>query len=94
MELLSTDEALVACSHGDVIEEALDLLAKAGVPLEGRPRGGPQGAGSSPGETPKAAVWALDVRESTIVKGVLLSPPEAPLKAPGKIPRGAPQGAG
>jgi 8-oxo-dGTP diphosphatase len=63
VELLSTDEALVACSHGDVIEEALDLLAGAGVPLEGRS-----------GETPKGAVWALDVREGAIVKGVFLPP--------------------
>ena len=86
VELLSTDEAFVACSHGDVIEEALDLLAEAGVPLEGRPRGAPQGAGSSPrgapqgagstqAETPKGAVWDLDVRDGVIVKGVLLSPP-------------------
>lgn len=64
VELLSTDEALVACSHGDVIEEALDLLAGAGVPLEGRS-----------GETPKGATWALDVRDGAIVRGVLLPPP-------------------
>jgi 8-oxo-dGTP diphosphatase len=75
VELLSTDEALVACSHGDVIEEALDLLAEAGVPLEGH---------SS--ETPKGAVWALDVRDRTVVNGVFLPPPEALLNAPGKIP--------
>jgi phosphohistidine phosphatase SixA len=64
VELLSTDEALVACSHGDVIEEALDLLEAAGVPLEGRS-----------GETPKGATWALDVRDGTIVKGVFLPAP-------------------
>ena len=75
VELLSTDEALVACSHGDVIEEALDLLAEAGVPLEGRPRGAPQGAGSSFTETPKGATWALEVRDGAIVKGVFLLPP-------------------
>jgi 8-oxo-dGTP diphosphatase len=74
VELLSTDEALVACSHGDVIEEALDLLAAAGVALEGRS-----------GETPKGATWVFDVRNGAIVEGVLL-PPEAPLKAPGKNP--------
>jgi 8-oxo-dGTP diphosphatase len=85
IELLSTDEALVACSHGDVIEEALDLLAAAGVALEGRPRGAPQGAGSSLAETPKGATWVFDVRNGAIVKGVLL-PPEAPLKAPGRNP--------
>ena len=93
VELLSRDEALVACGHGDVIEEALDLLAAAGVALEGRPRGVPQGAGSTFAETPKGATWVVDLRNGTIVKGVLL-PPEAPLKAPGTIPRGAPQGAG
>jgi 8-oxo-dGTP diphosphatase len=82
VELLSSDEALVACSHGDVIEEALDLLAAAGVALEGRPRGAPQGAGSSFAETPKGATWAFDLHNGTIVKGVLLPP------------RGAPQGAG
>jgi 8-oxo-dGTP diphosphatase len=82
VELLSGDEALVACSHGDVIEEALDLLAAAGVTLEGRPpqgagsspRGAPQGAGSSLAETPKGATWVLDVRNRTIMKGVLLPP--------------------
>jgi 8-oxo-dGTP diphosphatase len=93
VELLSRDEALVACSHGDVIEEALDLLAAAGVALEGRSRGAPQGAGSSFAETPKGATWVFDLRNGTIVKGVLV-PPEAPLKAPGRNPRGAPQGAG
>jgi hypothetical protein len=78
----------VACSHGDVIEEALDLLAAAGVALEGRPRGAPPGAGSSPrgapqgagsslAETPKGATWVFDVRNGAIVEGVLL-PPEAP----------------
>jgi len=103
VELLSGDEALVACSHGDVIEEALDLLAAAGIALEGRPpgatqgtRGAPQGAGSREGgvpqgagsreggapqgagssftETPKGATWVFDVRNRTIVKGVLLPP--------------------
>jgi broad specificity phosphatase PhoE len=71
VELLSGGEALVACSHGDVIEAALDLLAGAGVALEGRS-----------GETPKGATWVFDLRNRTIVKGVLLPP------------RGAPQGAG
>jgi hypothetical protein len=64
VDLLSTDEALVACSHGDVIEEALDLLAGAGVALDGRS-----------GETPKGATWALDVRDGVILKGFLLPPP-------------------
>jgi 8-oxo-dGTP diphosphatase len=63
VEILSSDEALVACSHGDVIEEALDLLAAAGVVLEGRS-----------GETPKGATWVFDARNRTIVKGVLLPP--------------------
>jgi hypothetical protein len=63
VELLGQAEGLVACSHGDVIEEALDLLAEAGVALEGRT-----------GETPKGATWAFDVRNGTIVRGVLLPP--------------------
>ena len=84
VELLSRDEALVACSHGEVIEAALDLLGEAGVALEGRPQGAPQGAGSSLAETPKGATWVLDLRNGTIVKATLLLP-EAPLKAPGKI---------
>jgi broad specificity phosphatase PhoE len=82
VELLSGDEALVACSHGDVIDEALDLLAAAGVALEGRPLGAPQGAGSRHAgapqgafaETPKGATWVFEVRDRTIVKGVLLPP--------------------
>jgi 8-oxo-dGTP diphosphatase len=53
--------ALVACSHGDVIEEVLDLLAGAGVPLEG-----------CFGETPKGATWVLDVTDDAIVRGRLL----------------------
>ena len=88
----------MACSNGHVIEEALDLLAAAGVALEGRPRGAPQGAGSrhagapqgagsTSAETPKGATWVFDLRNGTIVEGVLL-PPQAPLKAPGKSPGG------
>jgi phosphohistidine phosphatase SixA len=71
VELLSGEAALVSCSHGDVIEAALDLLAEAGVALEGRS-----------GETPKGATWVFDLRNGTIVQGVLLPP------------QGAPQGAG
>ena len=70
VDLLSGDEALVACSHGDVIEEALDLLAAAGVALEGRS-----------GETPKGATWLFDVRNGVIVTGALL-----PRKAPRTTP--------
>jgi phosphohistidine phosphatase SixA len=63
VELLSRDEPLVACSHGDVIEAALELLAAAGVPLETRPH-----------ETPKGAAWVLDVHAGAVVKGVFLPP--------------------
>jgi len=62
------DGAVVVCSHGDVIEEALDALAADGVPLEGRPAG--EGA-----ETPKGATWVFEVDEGRIASGRLLPPP-------------------
>lgn len=63
-ELLRSGDAIVACSHGDVIEEALDLLAAAGAALEDRH-----------GETPKGATWVLDVAGGLILRGRLLAPP-------------------
>jgi phosphohistidine phosphatase SixA len=42
--------AIVACTHGDVVEAVLDLLEGSGVPLQGR----------APGlETLKGAVWVF-----------------------------------
>jgi 8-oxo-dGTP diphosphatase len=54
----------VLCSHGDVIEAALDILADAGVPLKGRS-----------GETPKGTTWTFEVRKGRIVEGELVALP-------------------
>jgi len=64
IKLLAEEAPVVACSHGDVTEEALDLLASAGVPLTGRD-----------GETPKGATWAFDLHGGEIAVGVLWPPP-------------------
>ena len=62
------DGAVILCSHGDVVEEALDALASDGVPLEGRPAG--EGA-----ETPKGATWVFEIDHGRILSGRLLPPP-------------------
>lgn len=64
LHLLASIGPVVACSHGDVIEEVLDLLAARGVPLEGRVD-----------ETPKGATWVFDVEGDHIVARRLLPPP-------------------
>jgi 8-oxo-dGTP diphosphatase len=65
---LARDGAVATCTHGDVVEEALDALAADGVALEGRPAG--EGA-----ETPKGATWVFEVADGRIVSGRLLAPP-------------------
>ena len=52
---LLVEGAVVACTHGDVVEAALDLLAAAGVELPDRPR-----------ETPKGAMWVFDVVDGSL----------------------------
>ncbi|MGH2718332.1 MAG: SixA phosphatase family protein [Actinomycetota bacterium] len=56
---------IVACSHGDVIEEALEALARRGVRLAGRARGL---------ETLKGATWVLECGGGVVVSGRLLPP--------------------
>lgn len=56
----------LVCSHGDVVEEALEVLAWSGVTLAGR----------VPGEdTPKGATWVLECSGGRVVAGRLLPPP-------------------
>jgi phosphohistidine phosphatase SixA len=70
--------AIVACTHGDVVEAVLDLLEGSGIPLQGR----------APGlETRKGAVWVFTCGAAAaggvgaggdragIVAGRLLPPP-------------------
>ena len=56
--------AVVACTHGDVVEAALDLLAAAGVDLPDRPR-----------ETPKGAMWEFEVVDGALGSAVYTPPP-------------------
>lgn len=58
------DEAVVACSHGDVIGGVLERLEGRGTPLEGGLR------------WPKAGTWELDVEDGLVVRGRRLAPPE------------------
>jgi len=62
---LITSGPVLACTHGDVVEAALDLLAAAGVALGERPR-----------ETPKAAVWTFEVGGGSLVRAHYIPPPD------------------
>jgi phosphohistidine phosphatase SixA len=59
-------ESLALCSHGDVIDEVLHVLARQGAVLEGRVRDL---------ETPKGATWVLTVTGGRVSSGRLLPPP-------------------
>ncbi len=61
---VGADEAVVACSHGDVIGGVLERLEGRGTPLEGGLR------------WPKAGTWELDVEDGLVVRGRRLAPPE------------------
>ena len=56
---------VVACSHGDVIEAVLEVLAGQGVRLAGRAAGL---------ETLKGATWVLECRDGAPAAGRLLPP--------------------
>jgi 8-oxo-dGTP diphosphatase len=57
------DEAVVACSHGDVIGGVLERLDERGTTLEGELR------------WPKASTWELRVEDGLIVHGRRHEPP-------------------
>lgn len=60
-------QVVYACTHGDVIEGILDVLAGSGVALKGR---------APPGEeTRKGATWELECSAGRVVSGRLLPPP-------------------
>jgi len=59
------DEAVVACSHGDVIGGIVRRLDARGTPLDGTLR------------WPKAGTWALDVEDGLVARGLRIPPPEA-----------------
>ena len=63
----SSAQVVYACTHGDVVEGILALLAASGVELEGRP---PPGE-----ETAKGATWVLGCTAGRVVSGRLLPPP-------------------
>lgn len=58
-------QAVVACSHGDVIGGIIRRLDGRGTPLDGGIR------------WPKAGTWALDVEDGLVVRGHRIPPPEA-----------------
>ena len=60
---LAGTEAVVACTHGDVLGEALDVLEALGTPF------------SSPRALPKAGTWVLTVNGGHIVEARLRPPP-------------------
>lgn len=63
--------ALVACSHGDVVDGVVAVLAREGVPLRAADR-----RGGVVVETPKGARWELAVEDGAVVEGRLVGPPE------------------
>lgn len=54
---------VAACTHGDVLLDALAALRAEGVPLEG------------PFECKKGSTWVLDVDGSSVLGGAYLPPP-------------------
>lgn len=64
--------ALVACSHGDVVDGIASLLAAEGVALED---GGGAGGHVLP-ETPKAGRWEIDVAGREVHRARLVGPPD------------------
>lgn len=67
---LLRDAPLVLCSHGDVIDAVLAVLARDGVPLDR------SGSGAGPAaETPKGATWVLEHAEGRVVGCRLIPAP-------------------
>lgn len=58
-------EAVIACSHGDVIGGVLERLAERGTPLEGGL------------DWPKGSTWELQADDGLVVHGTLHLPPDA-----------------
>ena len=63
--LLSIAEAgpIAGCTHGDVVFEIVDLVARSGVSLDGPP------------EAPVASTWVLDVEDGLIVRAQFVDQP-------------------
>lgn len=63
MLTLTTDGPVAACTHGDVLLEALGELSAAGVPLDG------------PFEAEKGSTWILEVDAGSFRRGRYVRPP-------------------
>lgn len=63
---LASDEAIVACTHGDVLLDTLARLGAAGVPLD------------RPVESAKGSTWLLEVSDGSVGRGRYLGPPGSP----------------
>ena len=57
-------ETVVACSHGDVVQDTVLTLAERGVAIDGAER------------WQKGSVWALDTHEGRFVRASYLPPPD------------------
>lgn len=62
---LAEDGPVVACTHGDVLLDALVELRSAGVRLEG------------PLQCRKASTWVLETEDGSFTRGQYLEPPQA-----------------
>jgi 8-oxo-(d)GTP phosphatase len=60
---LAADGPVAACTHGDVLLDALTELRAAGVPLSG------------PFECRKGATWVLEIETGSFGRGAYLQPP-------------------
>jgi phosphohistidine phosphatase SixA len=62
LSLAGTDP-IACCTHGDVVFEVVDLVARSGLPLDGPPA------------APVASTWVLDVEDGRFVGGRFVDQP-------------------
>ena len=60
---LAESRPIACCTHGDVLFEVIDGLARAGVPLEG------------PHAAPVASTWVLEIEDGRFVGGSFVEQP-------------------
>ena len=60
---LAAKGSMACCTHGDVVFEIVDLVARSGVSLDG------------PAAAPVASTWVLDVEDGRIVRARFVDQP-------------------